>query len=68
VNEGHDAVGDGVRVELERGHAIRLVIELSEGEANRIFEVPTLRLKMVLREVHALVPNNLRQKRHVAPW
>jgi len=68
VHERNDAIRDGVRVQLERRHAVGLVVQLAEGEANGIFEVPTLRLKMVLREVHALVPYYLRQKRHVAPW
>ncbi len=66
VDDGHRPVAQRLRVEVVACEPVRLVEELREGEGDRVFEVSALHLEVVLRQVHAFLPNDLREIPHLA--
>jgi ATP-dependent helicase YprA (DUF1998 family) len=60
VNDSDGAVAQRFCVELAASKAVRLEKQVREGEADGVLEVPALELKVVLGEVHSLVPDHPR--------
>ena len=60
VHERHRVVLQGVRVELTRNDPIRLEEQAGQRELDRVFEEAALRLEVMLRQVHAFVPHDVR--------
>ena len=58
VNEGDGVVANCIMVELASCKTIWRKEKARERELNRVFEIAGLRLEMVLRQVHPLVPDN----------
>ena len=66
VDDGHRAVPQRLRVEVVTREPVRLEEELRQGEGDRVLEVAALHLEVVLRQVHALLPDDLGQIPHLA--
>src|SRR5690606_39591591 len=67
VRQGDRPVGQRLRIQLAREQPVRLEVEAGKREGREVLEVTALRLEVMLREVHALTPDDPRQKRHAFP-
>src|SRR6185312_1852159 len=67
VNERNGSVPQCVRIELAPNESVGREEEMRYRELDRVLEVPVLRLKVMLGQVHALAPHHSGELRHECP-
>src|SRR5438105_11416138 len=67
VNDRDGIIANGFGLELTSDQAIRREEKTRDRELNRVLEVAALRLEVMLRQVHALVPDHAGKLLHLVP-